>query len=90
VTDRYYGGDPTLDRDFMESFFGPGSEWDREEPPAPSHEIWYCAPDFESFLYRFWVENEIWLSLSETGGPVNDIQRRYVSHLVGRAAESPE
>lgn len=86
VTEQYYGGDPTIDRDFMESFFGPGSDWDREEPPSPSHEIWCCAPDFESFVYRFWIENEIWLALSESGRPVNAIQRRYVNHLAATRA----
>ncbi|MEM7371988.1 MAG: hypothetical protein AAF587_25455 [Bacteroidota bacterium] len=21
---------------------------------------YYCAPSFEEFIYRFWIENEIW------------------------------
>src|SRR5205823_223119 len=23
-------------------------------------ELWICAPDFETFLFRFWLENNIW------------------------------
>jgi len=22
--------------------------------------IYYCAPSFEAFLYRFWLENHLW------------------------------
>jgi hypothetical protein len=26
-------------------------------------EFAYCAPSFSEFLYRFWIENEIWHAL---------------------------
>lgn len=26
--------------------------------------IYYCAPDFETFIYRFWIENSIWFTLT--------------------------
>jgi hypothetical protein len=42
-----------------------------------------CAESFNEFLYRFWVENEIWFALADRdGGPgdLNDEQRRYVEY----------
>lgn len=38
-----------------------------------------CAPTFEAFLYRFWLENTIWFALND-GKPLTDEQRRYVAH----------
>jgi len=73
-----YGGDPTADREFMEKHLGP--DWNREDPPKESDGIWFCAPSFENFIYRFWIENEIWYALSETGGPVSNDQQRYLMH----------
>jgi hypothetical protein len=78
VTASYYGGDPTADRVFMEEHLGP--DWNREDPPKKSDRIWFCAPSFESFVYRFWIENEIWYAISESGGPANDEQRQYLEH----------
>ena len=46
VSDNHYGGYPTINREFAERFFGPESEWDREEPPDKSHMICDCAPSF--------------------------------------------
>jgi hypothetical protein len=78
VTAKCYGGDPTADREFMEAHLGP--DWNREDPPKESDRIRMCAPSFESFVYRFWIENEIWYALNETGGPINDEQKRYLRH----------
>lgn len=38
-----------------------------------------CAPSFEAFLYRYWLENTIWFALSD-GKALTDEQQRYVSH----------
>ena len=38
-----------------------------------------CAPDFEAFLYRFWLENHIWFALEE-GWPLTEEQREYLGH----------
>lgn len=38
-----------------------------------------CAPSFEVFLYRYWIENTLWFALSENG-PLTEEQQRYVSH----------
>jgi len=38
-----------------------------------------CADSFAEFLYRFWIENEIWYALHEGGhreSPVRNLQSR--------------
>jgi len=40
----------------------------------------FCAPSFEAFLYRFWLENSLWFALSDNQS-LTDEQQRYVSHL---------
>jgi hypothetical protein len=43
-----------------------------------------CAESFSEFLYRFWIENEIWFGLAAPGllrrPELTDEQRRYVEH----------
>jgi hypothetical protein len=41
-----------------------------------------CADSFSEFLYRFWIENEIWYRLTdpESEPPLTDEQRRYAEH----------
>jgi hypothetical protein len=45
-----------------------------------------CAPSFSEFLYRFWIENEIWFRVVEPDPgeppepPLTDEQRRYAEH----------
>ena len=47
-----------------------------------------CAPSFEEFVYRFWLENALWFKLntnnaSTTGGgdgQLTDEQQRYLDH----------
>lgn len=41
-------------------------------------QTWVCAPSFEAFLYRFWMENVIWFNLSEQK-PLTEEQRRYLA-----------
>ena len=33
--------------------------------PAPLEHIYRCAPSFEAFMYRFWIENEIGFRIHE-------------------------
>lgn len=40
----------------------------------------YCAPTFEAFLYRFWMENTLWFALSERHIPLSDEQRLYIQY----------
>jgi len=39
----------------------------------------YCAPSFEAFLYRFWLENRIWFKIDE-GGTMDDTEKQYLEH----------
>jgi hypothetical protein len=41
-----------------------------------------CAPSFSDFLYRFWVENEIWYVLTDKvkPRPLSGLEQAYVDH----------
>jgi hypothetical protein len=39
------------------------------------------APSFEAFIYRFWLENVLWLKVHERGGAdFSDEERAYLAH----------
>ncbi len=38
----------------------------------------YCAPSFATFLYRFWLENEIWYVLWKQDRPLTEHEQRYL------------
>lgn len=49
---------------------------------------WIVAPGFEEFVYRFWIENELWELLNEGDGELTPAQRAYVEHYaVARRAK---
>ena len=48
-------------------------------------EIWHCAPSFTEFIYRFWLENEIWFALAEGERSLNQIEQSYVDKYVGKS-----
>jgi len=54
---------------------------DLDRVPAKSIQanLEYCAPSFEAFLYRTWLENVIWFGLEE-GTPLSDAQTTYLRH----------
>lgn len=39
-----------------------------------------CAPSFEAFIYRFWLENVLWFNLNEAEGSLSEAQQRYLAH----------
>jgi hypothetical protein len=41
-----------------------------------------CAPSFEAFVYRWWLENAIWFKLNSSDGEskLTDEERRYLAH----------
>ena len=41
-----------------------------------------CADSFSEFLYRFWIENEIWYDLSDPPSELTTEQQRYVEHYL--------
>ena len=43
-------------------------------------EIWLCSPTFTEFVYRFWLENEIWFALTGEGEALTEEQKAYVGH----------
>jgi hypothetical protein len=44
-----------------------------------------CAESFSEFLYRFWMENEIFFRLADAGSAqLTGLQRRYLEHYDGR------
>jgi hypothetical protein len=45
----------------------------------------YCAPTFPDFLYRFWIENEIWFALTRKGSSsLTELELEYVQHYASR------
>ncbi len=48
--------------------------------PAAVTQACFAAPSFESFLHRFWFENEIWYALNLDKTPLTDEQRAYLDH----------
>jgi hypothetical protein len=59
-------------------YFEPDEER-RDQVDLSKEEIRVCAPSFTDFIYRFWLENEIWFNLSERK-PLSPIQRDYLEH----------
>ena len=50
---------------------------------------WICAPTFAEFIYRFWLENEIWFRLNESGGgPLDEAEQRYVDFYARKQAQN--
>lgn len=47
-----------------------------EDVSTPT-EIFYCAPSFEEFIYRFWIENSIWFALNDEI-PLTKEQKEYM------------
>ena len=41
---------------------------------------WFCEESFESFVLRFWIENEIWFRLSFEETTLDVVQQEYVNH----------
>ena len=50
-----------------------------QEKQKALKKVYVCAPSFEAFLYRFWIENTIWYHLY-LRKPLTEEQKRYLSH----------
>jgi hypothetical protein len=46
--------------------------------------IWLCAPDFETFLFRFWLVNHIWFATKHAPRPLTPLERVYKDHMEAR------
>jgi uncharacterized protein (TIGR02996 family) len=51
-----------------------------EDSDEDETSLWYCAPTFEAFIYRFWIENEIWYALSHDRDPLTEEEQAYLDH----------
>ena len=58
------------------TFYGTASEQWQEQPPEDS-EIVFSAESFETFMCRFWLENEIWFAAYEKK-PMSAAGRAYI------------
>jgi hypothetical protein len=76
--------------------YPPGFEFSEEEaamqqrePGSLASDASICAASFSEFLYRLWIENEIFfrLSVPEARAPLTDEQRRYGEHFRDRMRE---
>lgn len=50
----------------------------------------YCAPSFSDFLYRFWIENEIWYALEDEASrrPLKKLELGYVNHYAAQKSRN--
>jgi hypothetical protein len=48
-------------------------------------DIWFCASSFTEFIYRFWLENEIWFALAVDKRPLTDREQVYVDQYIAKA-----
>ena len=42
--------------------------------------IWFCASSFKEFIYRFWLENEIWFTLVDKNRSLTTTENLYLTH----------
>ncbi len=57
----------------------------KNEIELEQEDIWGCAPTFTEFIYRFWLENEIWFALASNNQSLTAVQQLYVNHYIKAA-----
>jgi hypothetical protein len=65
---------------------------DDDQPPDTGPRAWFVAPSFESFVYRIWVENQVWYlehadflrSSGEEPPPITPEIQAYIDHYRNR------
>jgi hypothetical protein len=70
--------------------YGFAFEDESGNPPATeieiqAEEIWFCAPSFAEFFYRFWLENEIWFALVKEKRTLSEDELAYVNRYSRKA-----
>ena len=65
--------------------FESGDSEAKDEIDLAKEDAWFCAPTFLEFIYRFWLENEIWYALAWDKRPLTTIEQAYVNHYLKRA-----
>jgi hypothetical protein len=54
--------------------------YQRDGIDLAEEEIWFCAASFNEFIYRFWLENEIWFAAEFGNGDLTAVQQAYLDH----------
>ena len=54
----------------------------RDEIDLAREDVCFCAPTFIEFIYRFWLENEIWYALAWDKRPFTPLEKVYVDHYL--------
>jgi hypothetical protein len=65
------------DGNFGQRLTASGEQW---TPDVIRERTFFCAPAFEDFLYRFWIENHIWFVLNK-GYALTEEQHHYLRQL---------
>ena len=60
------------------AFEADGERFDQWDPADGGMSV--CAESFSEFLYRFWIENEIWFRAASDHASLTDEQQRYGKH----------
>jgi hypothetical protein len=63
-------------------------EKNKEKIDLEQEDIWFCAPNFNEFIYRFWLENEIWYGLAWDKRPLTLTEQEYVDKYANKAKQS--
>lgn len=75
--DHEYGYEARRDGERMET--------DLDDPEEQRAAIIWCAPTFEEFAYRFWIENRLWLALNgDDPSGLEPQMRDYLNHYATR------
>jgi hypothetical protein len=65
-------------------FYGTQAEQWQDEPPDPAT-IGFSAESFETFIARFWLENEAWFSANDRT-PMPEVCRDYINRYANKSA----
>jgi hypothetical protein len=66
--------------DWGEDESAPDAPWRKNEIDLGTEESYFSAPSFPEFIYRFWLENELWFPLSSGEKRLVGIQAQYAEH----------
>lgn len=71
---------------YLDLVYTDPDEFDNITEQEAVAQTWICAPSFEAFLYRFWMENVLWFNLHKQK-PLTEEQRKYLAFY---GEEQPE